>query len=102
MFIQIDAGKSWLSTTWKLCKPLKTSDDVKDLKRWLSDVYANLAMINYPYATDFLAPVPANPISVSSEIHTLPYTNLNVQLGLYKGQFNFVKTSQNCICKFSD
>jgi hypothetical protein len=93
MSVQIDAGKSWLSTTWKLCKPLKTSDDVKDLKSWLSDVYTNLAMINYPYATNFLAPVPANPISVSWKIHTLPYCNLDVQLGLYKGQLheNFTK-----------
>lgn len=64
-FVLVDAGKSWLSTTWKLCKPLKTSNDVKELKSWLSDVYTNLAMINYPYPTNFLAPVPANPISVS-------------------------------------
>jgi lysosomal Pro-X carboxypeptidase len=54
-----------LSTNWKLCKPLKTADDVKELKSWLSDVYTNLAMINYPYPSNFLVPVPANPISVS-------------------------------------
>jgi len=65
MLVLLDAGKSWLSTNWKLCKPLKKDDDVKDLKSWLSNAYTNLAMINYPYPSDFLAPVPANPVAVS-------------------------------------
>ncbi|XP_021927130.1 lysosomal Pro-X carboxypeptidase isoform X2 [Zootermopsis nevadensis] len=82
-----DAGKSWLSTMWKLCKPLKTLHDVKDLKGWLSDVYTNLAMINYPYATNFLAPVPANPISVMCS--HLPNSSLTDKL-LVKSLFKAV------------
>lgn len=60
-----DAGRAWLSTAWKLCKPLASGADVSALKAWLADVYTNLAMINYPYATEFLAPVPAHPVAAT-------------------------------------
>lgn len=29
---------------------------------YLTDVYGNLAMVNYPYSTSFLAPLPAFPV----------------------------------------
>lgn len=29
---------------------------------YLEDVYGNLAMVNYPYETRFLAPLPPNPV----------------------------------------
>lgn len=57
-----DSGKTWLTDNWKLCKPLKDSDDVAQLKYWATDVYVALAMVNYPYEANFLAPLPANPI----------------------------------------
>nr|CAD7398983.1 unnamed protein product [Timema cristinae] len=57
-----DAGKQWLSSNWKLCKPLKTTIDIHQLKDWLSDVYINLAMVDYPYPANFLEPLPANPV----------------------------------------
>lgn len=60
-----DDGKKWLSSNWKLCKPLNSSNDIKTLKDWLSNVYVNLAMVDYPYETNFLAPLPSKPISVS-------------------------------------
>jgi len=61
----LDDGKKWLSNTWKLCKPLKTAEDVKMLKDFLQEIYIDLAMVNYPYETDFLMPLPGNPIDVS-------------------------------------
>ena len=57
-------GMDWLSKTWKLCKPLKNSDDVKKVKSWLNEVYVNLAMVNYPYPSTFLADLPGYPIRV--------------------------------------
>ncbi|XP_024890645.1 lysosomal Pro-X carboxypeptidase [Temnothorax curvispinosus] len=59
-----DEGKKWLSDNWKLCEPLKTAEHVKTLKDFLHEVYINLAMVNYPYEADFLAPLPGNPINV--------------------------------------
>ncbi|XP_011260887.1 lysosomal Pro-X carboxypeptidase [Camponotus floridanus] len=59
-----DEGKKWLSSNWKLCEPLKTEEDVQVLKDFLQEIYINMAMVNYPYETNFLAPLPANPINV--------------------------------------
>ncbi|XP_065350356.1 lysosomal Pro-X carboxypeptidase [Cloeon dipterum] len=55
-------GLAWLSKAFQLCKPLTKAADVKDVKDFLSEVYVNLAMTDYPYATNFLMPLPANPI----------------------------------------
>lgn len=46
----------------KLCNPLKSEDDVNKLTDWITDIYSNLAMVNYPYPTKFLAPLPAYPV----------------------------------------
>jgi len=35
------------------------------LKDFLQEIYIDLAMVNYPYETDFLMPLPGNPIDVS-------------------------------------
>lgn len=61
IFDSLDGGLLWLSKEWKLCKNL-TSDNVNELVDWLGDVYANLAMANYPYPANFLAELPAYPI----------------------------------------
>ncbi|XP_014479720.1 PREDICTED: lysosomal Pro-X carboxypeptidase isoform X2 [Dinoponera quadriceps] len=59
-----DEGKKWLSDNWKLCEPLKTAEHVETLKDFLQEVYTDLAMVNYPYETDFLTPLPGHPINV--------------------------------------
>lgn len=51
-----------MSTEWKLCHPLKNKTDVDALKDWLADVYGTLAMLNYPYGTDFLTKLPGHPV----------------------------------------
>ncbi|XP_078048841.1 lysosomal Pro-X carboxypeptidase [Augochlora pura] len=60
-----DKGKKWLSDNWKLCEPLKNNSQVKQLKEYLQDVYTNLAMVNYPYEANFLAPLPAYPVNAA-------------------------------------
>ncbi|KAJ8978008.1 hypothetical protein NQ317_002770 [Molorchus minor] len=59
-----DKGKAFVSATWKLCDHLKTAADVDKLIDWLSNIYVNLAMINYPYPTDFLVALPAYPVKI--------------------------------------
>lgn len=57
-----DDGKRFLTETFHLCSPLKTEKDLKTLKSWLDGIYSGAAMVNYPYATDFLEKLPAWPI----------------------------------------
>lgn len=52
-------GLDWISKEFKLCN---ASKDIEKFKDWLADVYTNLAMVNYPYPTNFLANLPAYPI----------------------------------------
>lgn len=64
--VSIAEGKSWLSQRWQLCTPLITKKNVMKLKEWVSDLYVNLAMINYPYPANFLTPLPENPVKVNT------------------------------------
>nr|CAH7739327.1 unnamed protein product [Callosobruchus chinensis] len=57
-----DTGKANITKAWTLCNPLKTDTDINELIDYLSEIYINLAMVNYPYPTSFLAPLPAHPI----------------------------------------
>ncbi|XP_038674469.1 lysosomal Pro-X carboxypeptidase [Scyliorhinus canicula] len=56
-------GLNFISHALHLCSPLQASD-VASFKSWLSDTWVNLAMVDYPYAADFLQPLPAWPIKV--------------------------------------
>nr|XP_033334208.1 lysosomal Pro-X carboxypeptidase [Megalopta genalis] len=60
-----DKGKKWLSDNWKLCEPLKNDSQVKQLKDYLQEAYIDLAMVNYPYAANFLVPLPAYPVKAA-------------------------------------
>lgn len=59
---QTSAGRSQLQSMFKLCKPLKDFNDVYNINFWLSEVWVNLAMVDYPYPASFLEPLPAWPI----------------------------------------
>ncbi|KAJ8297859.1 hypothetical protein KUTeg_024390 [Tegillarca granosa] len=59
------SGKTFLTDTFQLCSPIKTSDDVDELKAWLQDTYVDLAMVDYPYPSNFLAPLPGWPVKYS-------------------------------------
>ncbi|KAK6923187.1 Peptidase S28 [Dillenia turbinata] len=52
-------GLLQLTKTFGLCRELKRIDD---LLNWLDSAYSFLAMVNYPYPSDFLMPLPGNPI----------------------------------------
>ncbi|KAL5556731.1 hypothetical protein UlMin_038967 [Ulmus minor] len=48
-----------LSETFRLCRTLKSAEDLID---WVDSAYSYLAMVNYPYPSEFLMPLPAYPI----------------------------------------
>jgi len=60
-----NTGLEWLNEHWKFCKPFTSKHNITDLKAYLSDLWTNLAMMDYPYPTHFLAPLPGNPVNAA-------------------------------------
>lgn len=52
-------GLRQLTEIFRLCDTLKSGQVLKD---WLSEIYGDIAMGNYPYSTTFLAPLPPWPV----------------------------------------
>ena len=65
MLCPTESGRQTLFKNLRLCAPLKSSDDTDVILGWLSEVYDNLAMVDYPYPASFLEPLPAYPIKVN-------------------------------------
>ncbi|CAG4950635.1 unnamed protein product [Parnassius apollo] len=61
-FVTTKNNTDWLHKQWKLCDPIKNTTDVQNLIDFLQSMYETLAMVNYPFATDFLLPLPAYPV----------------------------------------
>uniref|UniRef100_U5ET05 Lysosomal Pro-X carboxypeptidase n=1 Tax=Corethrella appendiculata TaxID=1370023 RepID=U5ET05_9DIPT len=55
-------GLKTLNEKFRFCKNLTKVEDLKEFTDYLTDVYGNLAMANYPYPANFLAPLPAYPV----------------------------------------
>jgi len=60
-------GRESITAAFGLCSPLQSEADISLLINWISNGLYYMAMINYPYPTDFLTPVPAWPVKVSCE-----------------------------------
>ena len=69
-------GLHWLSEALHLCTPLTNSQDVQHLKDWISETWVNLAMVDYPYESDFLQPLPAWPIKVTGKCPFITFNNI--------------------------
>ncbi|XP_013175811.1 PREDICTED: lysosomal Pro-X carboxypeptidase [Papilio xuthus] len=62
-FVANKTNADWLKKEWNLCVAVNdTKEDVQDLIDYLQGMYDTLAMVNYPFASDFLLPLPANPV----------------------------------------
>ena len=58
-------GMAWLKDKFKLCQAVfNTTEQVSTLKGYLNDLWTNVAMMDYPYPTSFLMPLPGNPVQV--------------------------------------
>jgi len=58
-------GYEKLSSVFRLCPAVHSATDYRHLLLWLRNVFTVLAMMDYPYPTQFLAPLPAHPVNVS-------------------------------------
>ncbi|KAK3416587.1 hypothetical protein EUGRSUZ_H02343 [Eucalyptus grandis] len=56
---QKENGLSQLTRMFRLCRELKNTEE---LVNWLDSAYSYLAMVNYPYPSDFIMPLPGHPI----------------------------------------
>uniref|UniRef100_A0A915KE66 Lysosomal Pro-X carboxypeptidase n=1 Tax=Romanomermis culicivorax TaxID=13658 RepID=A0A915KE66_ROMCU len=63
-FATTENVRRYLNAIFKFCPDSQVThvDNATRLVNWLADIYGNLAMINYPYETNFLNPVPAWPV----------------------------------------
>ncbi|KAF2357933.1 Peptidase S28 [Trinorchestia longiramus] len=91
-------GRTWLNNEWKLCSPLNSTEDANDLKNYLTDVWTNLAMVDYPYMANFLAPLPAYPVmAVCQAMKFLKDDPKEILHELFKGlnvYFNYTTTAK--------
>ena len=60
-------GLNWINKNYNLCPDslMVNQTSVSKLIAYLSDLWTNLAMMDYPYPTHFLAPLPANPVNAA-------------------------------------
>lgn len=72
-----EQGRSYLNSLFKLEEKsfLQKSEDVNFLKAFIRESFESMAMVNYPYPSEFLAPLPGWPVKVSSL-----YTNHDISL----------------------
>eukprot|EP00088_Acartia_fossae_P010430 TRINITY_DN1519_c1_g1_i1.p1 TRINITY_DN1519_c1_g1~~TRINITY_DN1519_c1_g1_i1.p1 ORF type:complete len:492 (-),score=107.05 TRINITY_DN1519_c1_g1_i1:823-2298(-) len=58
-----NTGIDWINKNWKLCTPFTHPSNVTILKNYLNEMWTNIAMMDYPYPTSFLMPLPGNPVN---------------------------------------
>ena len=52
-----------ITKAFKTCKPV-TKETLNHLYGWVRNSFTDLAMMNYPYPSDLLAPLPGYPVNV--------------------------------------
>merc|ERR1711953_1098180 len=73
--LENNTGVEWINKNFRLCSKsqLKTPSDVAVLKDYLTEIWTDLAMMDYPYPTSFLAPLPANPVTEACKPLSQPF-----------------------------
>jgi len=61
-------GLAVISNGMRLCNTLQNQSDVDDVLFWIRNAFTNIAMLDYPYPTNFMGPLPAWPVSVACKI----------------------------------
>eukprot|EP01084_Bolivina_argentea_P039889 73704_1 len=57
-----------ISNTFSLCSPIKNQADLLYLEEWARNGLLTMAMVDYPYAADFLGKLPAYPVNASCKL----------------------------------
>jgi len=56
-----------LKSELNLCSGVQSAADVDNIYNWISGAMGNMAMVDYPYASNLLGPVPASPVATGCE-----------------------------------
>ena len=62
----------WMKDQFKLCQDVfNTTEHVAQLKDYLNNLWINVAMMDYPYPTSFLMPLPGKPVEVKYDYNNV-------------------------------
>jgi len=66
---ELAAAKQYkaISAAFKTCEQV-SSDNLNHLYGWVRNSFTDLAMMNYPYPTDLLAPLPGYPVNLACDM----------------------------------
>ncbi len=59
---------AWFNAAFTFCTPLSKAEQVTSFKGYLNDLWTNIAMMDYPYPTNFLSPLPGNPVNAVCQV----------------------------------
>lgn len=60
-----EGGFGAISQKFHLCKELKSKEDYRHLLLWIRNAFGSMAMMDYPYPTDFMANLPTYPVKAA-------------------------------------
>ncbi|XP_061133678.1 dipeptidyl peptidase 2 isoform X3 [Syngnathus typhle] len=66
-----------IQSTFALCKRPSSAQDIHQLNGFLRNAFTLMAMLDYPYRTQFMGKMPANPVKACTEIN-LCYESNNI------------------------
>jgi len=93
-----DNGANFIRENFKICQRV-SPDNYTAVRDWLYDTYGNLAMMNYPYPTEFLKKVPGHPVKVSCSYLNKDFSSDDDLLnGVYQAVNVFHNFSGNVQC----
>jgi len=65
---QTPVGLNYLSESFKTCAPLTSKAEAEALINWVLDGLTGMAMLDYPYSTDYGISLPAWPVNTTCKI----------------------------------
>ncbi|XP_055926589.1 lysosomal Pro-X carboxypeptidase-like isoform X2 [Argiope bruennichi] len=93
-----DSGAKFLSETFKTCQLIRPSN-ISLFVDWVSSTWESLAMTDYPYPTNFLNPLPGNPINVSCQfLLDESVDDETLVINIYKAASVFLNYTGNTKC----
>ncbi|XP_040260196.1 uncharacterized protein [Aegilops tauschii subsp. strangulata] len=86
-----------LSKTLHLCQTLNTTGALSD---WLNSAYSYLAMVDYPMPSEFLMPLPANPIKEACTEMVMPMSSSEGLSMFPPDEFDYALYADDCVKNF--